>query len=391
MITLQPKQSDDRRRGLLSTFHSNNESDLLSGAFSVHQSGTFGMSPFEQSQNLTMADKSSQIIQMAQNPVVTDGLCPRCRDKIKKGEPLNCPDCEKKLQSNMSTPGMTPPLNVKDGNSIQLNRDERSGTTEAQQNSGSTKKCDGTNYNPNSQCCTAEGIKEKNPIDKLEECPDRVPNKTKMNEYDGCSVPWWLTIGKDKDNPAGGFDTQFSDKSIHGKQPQSFQPKLPCDIHDKSYQTCWPSHLWEKKWKQIDQQLFSDSMTVCRNSNASYYRKAKCYEAVNKARILLPLGSKSAFIERQKEYCNCCPNEKKPSTGKKEFSTTSANVWMFTDPNQWDNSDHLIKKLPINSTVTLLDEASDASFNQTSDQYRWWNIRHGGQNGWVMKSYLKEA
>ena len=261
-------------------------------------------------------------------------------------------------------------------------------TNQIQRKTEPGSKCNGVAYDPKYRCCEKGNLTQRNPIKNLEECPDRVSNNQIMNEYDGCSVPWWLTIGQDKDNPAGGSDTQFSDTSIHGIQPGSFQPTLPCDIHDKGYQTCWPEHMWERKWKEIDQQLFENSEKVCRTTQDSLVVKLLCYRAVAKARRLLPLGSKAAFIDRQKEYCNCCPTLSKPVTGKPALVINSNQVWMVSDPLRWNDADSLITKLDSGTKVILHNKAENESFNQTSEVYKWWKVDLNGQIGWVMQTFL---
>lgn len=391
MITLKTKEASEKRRKIFGRMPISSRVDTHFDALNPGQNKNPMMSPNAQLPALDLVKNNAPTLQMAQNPPELGGLCQRCRDRVLRGQDIDCPDCEKKLLKNM-LPSSSEQISIRDaaqpGPSIQLKGEEETKSGASKPSVAATPKCNGRNFNSKTHCCTDGELRRKNPVENLDDCPDRVTNQKKMNEYDGCSVPWWLTIGQDKDNPAGAADTHFSDKSIHGKKPRSFKPTHPCDIHDKAYQTCWPSHSWEKKWKQIDQQLFQDSYRVCQNSTASPVRKLLCYRAVNKAKVLLPLGSWDAFVERQKEYCNCCPDEKDRDKDTGKYSTTSDNVWMVSDPLHWDDSDYLLKKLPVHSTVVLLDEATSATFNQTSEQFQWWHVSHNGQNGWVMKTYL---
>jgi hypothetical protein len=171
--------------------------------------------------------------------------------------------------------------------------------------------CNAVPYDPLQQCC----------------CDDRIlpgpcapppgggcANLTSRDiEYDGCSVPDWLVAeGQDKDNPGGANDTWFSDRSIHGTQIRSYIPTLPCDIHDRCYQTCGSDRL------QCDNQLFRDARAVCDNSLAgrsSFTTRTylRCIDAVEQAEKLLSMGSRGPFNTRQEEYCNCCPPPPPPS------------------------------------------------------------------------------
>jgi len=56
------------------------------------------MSHHEQTQLFTIVNLREGVIQMSQSPSITSDLCRGCIDRIKKGQPLGCADCEKKLR-----------------------------------------------------------------------------------------------------------------------------------------------------------------------------------------------------------------------------------------------------------------------------------------------------
>jgi hypothetical protein len=132
---------------------------------------------------------------------------------------------------------------------------------------------------------------------------------TRDIEYDGCSLPDLLNeylagpgaTEDDKDNPGGAHDTWFSDRSIHGTQTRDYEPTLPCDVHDKCYQTCGTNRV------ACDDALFAAGEAVCRNSMQRGERFERCLAGVERARTLLPPFSQAAFDQRQQEYCACCP------------------------------------------------------------------------------------
>lgn len=52
----------------------------------------------EEEEKLQMLPEQSDLLQMKQQAPDIQSLCPRCRERAKKGKTLDCPDCEKKLQ-----------------------------------------------------------------------------------------------------------------------------------------------------------------------------------------------------------------------------------------------------------------------------------------------------
>jgi len=115
-------------------------------------------------------------------------------------------------------------------------------------------------------------------------------------DYDGCSVPGWLQtlVGiSDKDNPAGGADTQFSNTDHTGA----------CDRHDECYQTC--GGLDRKQ--NCDDQFLHDMEETCNRSMESSAVKADCITKAKEYYIGVALGGIAAFLEDQNKVCSCFP------------------------------------------------------------------------------------
>jgi len=117
-------------------------------------------------------------------------------------------------------------------------------------------------------------------------------------EYDGCSVPPALAsaAGIDKDNPAGGKDTQFSN-SVSGSPGT-----LACDKHDECYQTCNPSPGARAK---CDEAMHQYMKLICVRSSENVYTKAQCFKWAEIYYTALRAGGGSAFAARQTETCSC--------------------------------------------------------------------------------------
>ncbi len=114
-------------------------------------------------------------------------------------------------------------------------------------------------------------------------------------EYDGCSLPWYVLplIGTlDKDNPAGGTDTDFSNPAGTG----------PCDRHDECYQTCNPS---PGAREACDRRMYDNMMNVCRRSAESPEIKSRCFHFAGVYYIGLKAFGGGAFNERQMQVCYC--------------------------------------------------------------------------------------
>jgi hypothetical protein len=266
---------------------------------------------------------------------------------------------------------------------------QRDSVSRVQRQPGADVTCNGKTYDPKKMCCINGKLVPQSPIKNLEECPDRKQLVGRPNEYDGCSVPWFLRIGEDKDNPAGGRDTAFSDTSIHGMKPQAFVPALPCDVHDKCYQNCNPSPVAREL---CDMKLIVDANRVCNNSVESVDVKKRCRRAVEKANYFLVRHGfgEDSFEERQRQYCHCCPlpvhNDK-----KRQMIANTENVRLVEEPKYWADDHFLIERLPKGTTVEILDKGSREPFNQTALEYQWWLVRAEGKKGWVMQALLDDV
>jgi hypothetical protein len=114
-------------------------------------------------------------------------------------------------------------------------------------------------------------------------------------ELDGCSVPRivaFLIGAKDKDNPAGGKDTQFANAATTG----------PCDHHDRCYQTC---NTNPGAREACDDQMYIDMREVCHRSSEDASHKLHCYEFVNTYYDGVRDFGESAFVEDQRKVCSC--------------------------------------------------------------------------------------
>jgi hypothetical protein len=249
--------------------------------------------------------------------------------------------------------------------------------------------CNGHAYDPKKMCCSAGKLVPQSPIEDLEDCPDRKQLISRPNEYDGCSVPWFLHIGEDKDNPAGGKDTAFSDTSIHGRRSQAFVPTLPCDVHDKCYQTCNPDPVAREL---CDMKLIVEARRICNNSTEDEDVKERCRKAVDKADYLLVRYGfgKESFEERQRQYCHCCPPPAEKEKQRQLIANTE-NVRLVSDPMHWDEEAYILKRLPKGTVVKFLDEGVGKSFNDTAPEYKWWWVEVDGVKGWAMRALLDEA
>ena len=249
--------------------------------------------------------------------------------------------------------------------------------------------CNGQAYDPKKMCCRNGKLVPQSPIKNLEECPERKQLVGRPNEYDGCSVPWFIRIGEDKDNPAGGRDTAFSDTSIHGRRSQAFVPTLPCDVHDKCYQTCNPDPVAREL---CDMKLIVDASRVCNNSTEDEDVRERCRKAVEKANYFLVrhgFGEES-FEERQRQYCHCCPPPVHKDK-KREMITNTENVRLVSEPVHWDEEAFIRRRLPKDTPVEFLHDGAGEKFNNTDTMYQWWFVRVDGVEGWVMQVLLDDV
>jgi hypothetical protein len=153
--------------------------------------------------------------------------------------------------------------------------------------------CNGKIYTKATQCCEMNMIVAKNPIADLNKCPNRVPNPSWTFQYDGCSNPVPFI---DKDNPAGGRDTQFANAAR----------TAPCDDHDRCYQTCNPAAGAKDA---CDLAMLNGMLAVCNASTEPQNIVDSCRTWANRYYNigLRSRFAQTAFDNRQKQVCNCCP------------------------------------------------------------------------------------
>ncbi|MFH1323369.1 MAG: hypothetical protein ABIH80_06030, partial [Methanobacteriota archaeon] len=116
---------------------------------------------------------------------------------------------------------------------------------------------------------------------------------------DGCSLPNFIVniIGIDKDNPAGGSDTQFG--TNNGGGPCRDGDTRACDNHDRCYQTCGSNRL------RCDTNMLSDMMNTCLSSSEPWYIKSVCIDWAIIYYQGLRFGGLVAYAQRQSEVCSC--------------------------------------------------------------------------------------
>ncbi|HEX4955081.1 MAG TPA: DNRLRE domain-containing protein [Thermoanaerobaculia bacterium] len=168
--------------------------------------------------------------------------------------------------------------------------------------------CDGEDiYMKRTQCCADGEVVDKKPIafGDLLDCTDRIQCPTWRRQFDGCSLP--ASPGFDKDNPAGGSDTQFA--VCAGRIDTCPGPRA-CDTHDICYQTCYPggpgSLIIAKA--RCDVGMYRDMRATCAASQEGFFVRKACFDAADIYYIGLRLGGDYAFLSRQyNDVCQCCP------------------------------------------------------------------------------------
>ncbi len=180
--------------------------------------------------------------------------------------------------------------------------------------------CDGVKFDPatqgccdeediftkKTQCCADDEVVPKKPIPfgDLLDCTERFQCPTWKRQYDGCSLP--ASPGFDKDNPAGGADTQFA---ICAGQATCPNPRA-CDTHDECYQTCYPggSGALIVAKAGCDVGMYQDMRATCAASQAGFFTRKRCFDFADIYYAGLRLGGDYAFLSRQyNDVCQCCP------------------------------------------------------------------------------------
>ena len=186
-------------------------------------------------------------------------------------------------------------------------------------------------------------------------------NGTWAFEFDGCSVPSVIAnyiLFADKDNPAGGKDTAFSNTAHTG----------PCDLHDKCYQTCGASKA------DCDRKLYSGMHDVCTHSHAPYHVRQKCLDYPELYWDGVHFGGHSAYNDRQAQVCTCKRSPKPPDIPPPPANYTTLTITITGFPlgsadfNKLPVTEHrkldTIKsfmKINPNSTLNIIGHADQAA------------------------------
>lgn len=129
-------------------------------------------------------------------------------------------------------------------------------------------------------------------------------------EFDGCSVytkmpgsDELLEPPLDRNNPAGGGDTHYSN---HGRTPLPINRPCgkgddcgPCDRHDICYQTCGADR------GVCDARMYLDMISTCAGSSEPPNVKERCLAAAATYYQGLVRFGEGAFAERQEQVCRC--------------------------------------------------------------------------------------
>ena len=151
-------------------------------------------------------------------------------------------------------------------------------------------------YDTPTQCCAKGKVLPKTPVKDLDDCPDRTQN-SRAHEYDGCSVPSWVPISN-KDNPAGGRDTQFANAALTGA----------CDVHDTCYQTCVSGDSGARRTAKAgcDTLLLNTALATCDASQETPQIRQSCRTWANRYHTAVDDFGGSAYDSDQKLWCDCC-------------------------------------------------------------------------------------
>ena len=176
------------------------------------------------------------------------------------------------------------------------------------------------------ECCFDGEVIPKSVSDiniLLTKCPYRTQFTGRDHEIDGCSTPEFFAIitpGQSVQDPVGGTcglsGTVFGQPEPpfpHGTSPMP----LPCNKHDVCYQTCGSTQAG------CDQAMYNDMVNVC---NAAYpslacpysgadlakcpcywSERSDCFFLADAYKLGLDIGGYSAWVQRQQQYCQCCP------------------------------------------------------------------------------------
>jgi hypothetical protein len=138
-------------------------------------------------------------------------------------------------------------------------------------------------------------------------------------EYDGCSGPDLAGPFFDRDNPAGGKNTQF------GLHIPTSRGGRACDRHDECYQTCHPS---ESSKNQCDDEMLNNMLSTCTRGSENQGELMDCVKWAVIYRELLRSFGDEAFWERQVAVCHCNlinPQKSAPSEDTKKTPEQNKN------------------------------------------------------------------
>lgn len=264
-------------------------------------------------------------------------MCPRCQKRHAEGKPLDCPDCEREIRRTPASPGRpdagartaSPVRGAETGGrplpdsvrsffeprfgrgfgdvrvhtgaradaaaravnarAFTLGRDVvfRSGEYRPETSDGRRLLAHELTHTIQQDGATAAVVQR--------ECVD---GRWEF-EYDGCSVPDWVSsvAGIDPDNPAGGSDTQFAIEA------PTVRGGRACDRHDECYQTCGSDRA------ACDERMHRDMLAICNASSESQSVVERCRTWADRYFTALTHFGGSAHEERQRQVCDCQPEE----------------------------------------------------------------------------------
>lgn len=159
-------------------------------------------------------------------------------------------------------------------------------------------------YDLETECCGRFDVQPKRPLTALVNCPDRVQNTEAGPPFsNGCSWPEEVPEFVDRNNPAGGIDTHFSNYGLPGA------PDKPCDVHDVCWGQCMPEATARSMRTACDETFCAGLERVCDESAESVPSIIEdCHIAANTWCVGVQVGiALQYYRQSQLEYCQCCP------------------------------------------------------------------------------------
>jgi hypothetical protein len=177
--------------------------------------------------------------------------------------------------------------------------------------------CTGQSFSTLTQCCTggaAMHLVGKRPFTGFTDCPNWDTDEQSefakgIYDMNGCSIP----LLSNPNNPAGGKTTAFSavDKTAVGKKYHGSDPaelakyNLPCDAHDRCYQTCHPD-----KKGTCDDAIYQGIIGVCTRAKQLAIDPQStidsCFDWAGKVQTGLRGGGELGWKPDQAAACKCC-------------------------------------------------------------------------------------